>query len=192
PRASARVSSAANPRIDRTGPSSANGGMIAFTREPSGRRASTIGDDSSTRRPTRLTMRSITAMRSAAVDEDVLRAVDENVGDVSVTEQWLDRAKTGYLPDDLLDDLLALGLAERGRLLAQELTNTEPDLVNDFDFVLDLLEGLEIQALDQAVVKIDLQLIDRAQLVRLIPLRFRRIHARRQSRGRAVTGVGRN
>ena len=67
--------------------------MIALTREPSGRRASTIGDDSSTRRPTLLTMRSMTASRWAsfrndavnarqlavALDEDVVRAVDEDV-----------------------------------------------------------------------------------------------------------------
>ena len=80
-------------RIESTGPSSASGGMIALTREPSGKRASTIGDDSSTRRPTRLTMRSMIARRCAllrklvwdagelsfALDVDVLRAVDENV-----------------------------------------------------------------------------------------------------------------
>ncbi len=41
-----------NFRIVSVGPLSASGGMIAFTREPSGRRASTIGDASSTRRPT--------------------------------------------------------------------------------------------------------------------------------------------
>src|SRR5438094_4820300 len=40
-----------NFRIVRVGPLSASGGMIALTREPSGRRASTIGDDSSMRRP---------------------------------------------------------------------------------------------------------------------------------------------
>ena len=51
-----------NLRIDSAGPSSASGGMIAFTREPSGSRASTMGLDSSTRRPTRETMRSM--MRS--------------------------------------------------------------------------------------------------------------------------------
>ena len=45
------------------GPSSASGGMIALTREPSGRRASTIGEDSSTRRPTRDTMRSMICSR---------------------------------------------------------------------------------------------------------------------------------
>ena len=46
-------------RMDSEGPSSARGGMMALTREPSGRRASTIGEDSSTLRPTRETMRSM-------------------------------------------------------------------------------------------------------------------------------------
>ena len=41
-----------NFRIVIVGPRSESGGMIAFTRLPSGRRASTIGDDSSIRRPT--------------------------------------------------------------------------------------------------------------------------------------------
>ena len=85
--------------------------MIALTREPSGKRASTIGDDSSTRRPTRLTMRSMTASRCAllrklivdarelpfALDVDVLRAVDEDVADGVVAEQRLDRTESGDL-----------------------------------------------------------------------------------------------
>ena len=40
-----------NLRIVISGPESDSGGMIALTREPSGRRASTIGDASSMRRP---------------------------------------------------------------------------------------------------------------------------------------------
>ena len=48
-----------NRRMVSVGPSSANGGMITFTRSPLGSRASTIGDDSSTRRFTCDTMRSI-------------------------------------------------------------------------------------------------------------------------------------
>ena len=51
--------SLANLRMDSAGPSMASGGMMALTREPSGRRASTMGEDSSTRRPTRDTMRSM-------------------------------------------------------------------------------------------------------------------------------------
>src|SRR5581483_1155828 len=44
-----------NRRIERSGPSTATGGMTALTREPSGKRASTMGEDSSIRRPTRET-----------------------------------------------------------------------------------------------------------------------------------------
>ena len=43
--------SCANFRIVSRGPESESGGIIAFTRDPSGRRASTSGDDSSIRRP---------------------------------------------------------------------------------------------------------------------------------------------
>ncbi|MCY1373707.1 hypothetical protein D9M69_609970 [compost metagenome] len=53
----------ANRRIESTGPSRASGGMMAFTREPSGRRASTMGLDSSTRRPMRETILSMIFIR---------------------------------------------------------------------------------------------------------------------------------
>ncbi len=46
-------------RIVSDGPSIASGGMIAFNREPSGKRASTIGEVSSMRRPTFDTIRSM-------------------------------------------------------------------------------------------------------------------------------------
>ena len=46
-----------NFRIVSVGPTSESGGMIAFTRLPSGSRASTIGLDSSHRRPSGETMR---------------------------------------------------------------------------------------------------------------------------------------
>ena len=46
-----------NFRIVSVGPSMASGGAITLTREPSGRRASQIGELSSTRRPTWETMR---------------------------------------------------------------------------------------------------------------------------------------
>ena len=55
--------SAGKRRMDRMGPSTASGGMIALTREPSARRASTIGELSSILRPTPLTMRSMTRSR---------------------------------------------------------------------------------------------------------------------------------
>ena len=54
-----------NFRIVSVGPLSASGGMIAFTRLPSGRRASTIGDASSIRRPTCETILSMMRSRCA-------------------------------------------------------------------------------------------------------------------------------
>ena len=54
-----------NRRMDMAGPSSASGGMMAFTRDPSARRASTMGLVSSTRRPIRPTMRSMICRRWA-------------------------------------------------------------------------------------------------------------------------------
>ena len=50
---------AANLRTVSTGPTRLIGGMTALTREPSGRRASTIGLDSSIRRPSGAMMRSM-------------------------------------------------------------------------------------------------------------------------------------
>ncbi len=49
-----------NLRMLSAGPLMASGGMMALTREPSLRRASTIGEDSSMRRPIGVTMRSMT------------------------------------------------------------------------------------------------------------------------------------
>ena len=55
--------SAANLRIVSSEPSSATGGTTALIRLPSGSRASTIGLDSSTRRPTRATILSMVRRR---------------------------------------------------------------------------------------------------------------------------------
>ena len=60
---SALSRSAGNRRIESSGPSTANGGITALTRDPSGSRASTMGELSSMRRPTPLTIRSMTRMR---------------------------------------------------------------------------------------------------------------------------------
>ena len=55
-------------RMVMVGPFRATGGMIALTREPSASRASTSGEDSSMRRPSGATMRSIT-LRIASSSE---------------------------------------------------------------------------------------------------------------------------
>ena len=62
-RSSTVKGSLANFRMVRNGPPMASGAITAFTREPSGRRASTIGFDSSTRRPTWATIFSMIRLR---------------------------------------------------------------------------------------------------------------------------------
>ena len=62
--------SVANFRMVSDEPSSEIGGTTAFTRLPSGSRASTIGLASSTRRPTRATMRSMIRRRCVSSVND--------------------------------------------------------------------------------------------------------------------------
>ena len=94
--------------------------MIALTRDPSGRRASTIGELSSMRRPTPLTMRSMTRSRcwSSGRPPAPVRAcrnarrtpavrVDQDVADGLVAKQWLQRTK----PEDFVDDIAQNGRA---------------------------------------------------------------------------------
>ena len=57
-------------RIVMVGPPSASGRITTLTRSPPGRRASTIGEDSSTRRLTRLTIRSTTFSNCCSVLND--------------------------------------------------------------------------------------------------------------------------
>jgi hypothetical protein len=102
---------------------------------------------------------------SAALHVDVARTVHENVRDRAVAEERLDWAEADHLVDNLVDDLLALGLRQRCRLAPQQFGNREPDLRRDLALVRDLLERLEIETLDELAVDIPLQLIDRIQNV---------------------------
>jgi hypothetical protein len=105
------------------GPSIASGGAMTLTREPSGRRASQIGEDSSTRRPTWLTMRwqmfiSCCVVAEADVgqldlaadfDEDRAGAVDHDVGDVVARQQRLERAVAEHVVADVVEQVFLLG-----------------------------------------------------------------------------------
>ena len=82
-------------RIESSGPSTASGGMMALTRDPSLKRASTMGVDSSMRRPTWRTILSMMRSRcwssrkrdvgqleqALPLDVDLLVGVHQNVGD---------------------------------------------------------------------------------------------------------------
>ena len=67
---------AENFRTVMTGPTSDSGSMIALTREPSGRRASTRGLDSSMRRPSGVMIRSMIRQDVLVVEEDAVDPLD--------------------------------------------------------------------------------------------------------------------
>ena len=124
--------SCVNLRIVISGPVSESGGMIELTRLPSGRRASTIGDDSSMRRPTSATIllmirrrcdsslkRDVRLVEAAlALDPDVVRAVDHDLGHAVVGEQPLERAVAEDVVGDLGGEPLAV-VARDARLLRE-------------------------------------------------------------------------
>ena len=132
-RSSTSSGSLANFRTVRNGPPMARGWITALIREPSGRRASTMGDDSSTRRLTSPTILSMTRRRwvssmkevgvrsilPAALDVDPVRPVDHDFGDVRVFQVPLD----GSVAEDVVGDVLAqaglVGQRQRGGLVGQ-------------------------------------------------------------------------
>jgi hypothetical protein len=141
-------------RIDTSGPSTASGGMIAFTREPSGRRASTIGLDSSTRRPTRETIFSMIFIRcalswkvmsvsssAAPLDVHLAAGVDQDVGHGRVVQQRLERAEAEHLVLDVEHQVMALLLVQDDALFLDDALDQQRQLV------LELLAGQALQAL---------------------------------------------
>src|SRR5687768_3883136 len=122
---------------------------------------------------------------AVALDVDLMRAVYQDVADRRIAEQWLDRPESDDLVHDLLDHFLALVLAQRRLLGAQELDDGGANLPRELALVLDLLERLEVESLDQSPVEIDLELLDGAER-RLLALPSAGVHPRR-----ALLGPGR-
>src|SRR5262249_37280281 len=116
--------------------------MAAFTREPSGRRASTSGDDSSTRRPTRETTFSMMRSRwaaslnshggavqfAAALHVYQTRGGHQNIGDRRILQQRLERPQAEYLIENFLDNAVLLHQAERRLLFFDQLGHCGPNL----------------------------------------------------------------
>ena len=137
----------------------ASGGMMALTREPSGRRASTIGLDSSMRRPTGETMRSMIRITwssswnvdvgqlelALALDVDLLGPVDHDFGDALVAQQRLERAEADDLVGDLLEHADALGARQGEAFLVDGLAEDLLDLPADLDLVAQVELGIEVR-----------------------------------------------
>ena len=163
-----------NRRIDSTGPSSARGGMMALTREPSASLASTIGLDSSMRRPTELTIRSMIRSRCAsslndhvdrlehavALDVHLVEAVHQDVRDLRVGEQFLERPEAEQFVEDVADERLPLEEAQRD-LVALGVQHPH-DHAADLGFRLlaaDAGQALQVEPVQQPLVNPALQFL---------------------------------
>ena len=152
-------------RIERQGPSTASGGMMAFTREPSARRASTIGEDSSTRRPTAETMRSMMPIKmdvvaeldrghlqnAFALDVDPLVRVDQNVRHGRIGKQRLERPESENFIENFLGEALPLlQVHRRGFADDQRFENLRHLAAHVL--AVDFGQAVEIQLLNQLAV----------------------------------------
>ena len=126
----------------RTGPRKASGGTMALMREPSARRASTMGEDSSIRRPTAATIRSmmrrycwfelkttsvrsIRPLRSIQISSYALHMIFR---DGPVSQQHLERAVAEGVLEHLLDEALALDGRDPDVLALEDLVDGASDL----------------------------------------------------------------
>ncbi len=89
---------------------------------------------------------------AAALDEDVLVAVDQDVGDRRVLEQGLERAETRHLVHDLGDEEVELPGVEGEALGDDPLRDDAVDLAAQL-VGRQLLERGEVELLDQAPVQ---------------------------------------
>ena len=64
-----------------------------------------------------------------ALDVDLAGGVHQDVGDLRVAEQRLDRSEAVHLVEDLLAQVLAVAVAERDGELAEQLRDRRPQLV---------------------------------------------------------------
>ena len=115
---------------------------MALIREPSASRASTIGEDSSTRRPTACTMRSMmrrywcgelktTLLRrelALALDPDLVELVAHDLSDRAVRQQRLERTVPERVLEHLLDESLALDGRDADVLVFEDFIDGGADL----------------------------------------------------------------
>ena len=154
------------------GPSSDSGGMMALTREPSGRRASTIGDrlvdaatDSADDAVDDLAQVDVVAEAAVgpvqlarALHVDVLVVVDQDVGDRRVVQQRFQRAVAEHLVLDVDDELFFLPHVERDLFLREDALDESAELALE-RFLVERRRSGEIENLDDALVDASLELV---------------------------------
>ncbi len=192
-----------NMRIVTAAPSRASGGMMALKREPLGKRASTIGEVSSTRRPTRETMRSMIWSRCSLsrkttserwilpffLDEDFLRPVDHDVGDLVILEEQFERAEAERFVENFADEALAFVAVEERVFGIAKMLDDASDFAAERIRV-HLADAVHVEAVDKPHV--DMAFESFVRLVRRIGFfgRFARLggDGRRRRRGSLERG----
>ncbi len=96
------------------------------------------------------------------LDEDLLRPVDHDVGDLLVLEQELERSESERLVKDLVDEPLSLVAVEQRVLGIAEVLDNAADLVPERHGV-HLADPVHVEPVDQAHVDVPLE-----DLVRLL------------------------
>ena len=132
-----------NLRMVSAAPSIASGGAMTLTREPSSRRASQIGEDSSTRRADLADdpLTDVHQLRCVAkadvgeldlaanLDEASRRSVDHDVGDVVARQQRLKRTESEDVVADVIEQIFLLGDRQHQILDGDDLVDDVPDFL---------------------------------------------------------------
>ena len=157
-------------RIDTIAPSRASGGMMALSRLPSGKRASTIGSVSSTRRPTRPAMRCticsrcrsslkatfVSSSRPLPFDVHRLGAVDQDIGNGRIAHQRFERPQPERLVKHFLHQPFALGHAQQVGALPAQFLRGPPHFPAQF-LVAHAAHTRQIDAANQLMVQLLLE-----------------------------------
>ena len=192
---------AENFRIVMTGPTSDRGGMIALTREPSVRRASTIGarlvdaaadrGDDPVDDPHDVVVVLEDDVRelelARPLDVDLARAVDHDFRDRLVAQEGLERAEADDLVGDLLEHPDALGAGQGEAFLVDDLAEDLLDLAPDLDLVGQV--ELRVEILDDPALDPELDVAERLPDRRLGHQALRR-RRRRRAAGSAWARAG--
>ena len=179
-----------------TGPTNDSGGMMAFTREPSVRRASTIGrglvdapadrgDDAVDDAHDVVVVLEDDVRElelAGALDVDLARAVDHDLGDRLVAQERLERTETDDLVRDLLEHPDPLGTRQREAFLVDDLAEDLLDLAPHLDLVGQV--ELRVQVLDDPALDPELDVPERLANRRL------RLETRGGRRRGRTTGGG--
>ena len=181
-RSSACRRSAGKRRIDSSGPSTASGGMMALTREPSRQArvhhrravvdaAADAADDAVDDAQQVLVVlerRGDAFEHALSLDEDLLVGVDQDVVDRRIAEQRLERPEAEHIVQDLGEQRFAFAQVDRGRLLGQQLTEKSANLTFGARAIR-LRQRFQVQPVEQLAVDVATQL----QVLRTRALRSR-------------------